>query len=61
MDGTVYMIQALEAQLGKEGYTVTDAMLRERGNDLKKFNREQQAVIAEEFRGGRQSSQRTTR
>jgi hypothetical protein len=49
VDGPVYMIQAIEAQLGKEGYTVTDAMLRDRGNDLKKFNREQQAVIAEEF------------
>jgi hypothetical protein len=49
VDGPVYMIQAIEAQLGKEGYNVTDAMLRERKNDLKKFNREQQAVIAEEF------------
>jgi hypothetical protein len=49
VDGPVYMIQAIEAQLGKEGYTVTNAMLRDRGNDLKKFNREQQAVIAEEF------------
>jgi methyl-accepting chemotaxis protein len=49
VDGPIYMIQALEAQLGKEGYTVTNAMLRDRGNDLKRFNREQQAVIAEEF------------
>ncbi|MBN1203534.1 MAG: hypothetical protein JXB05_01240 [Myxococcaceae bacterium] len=49
VDGPVYMIQAIEAQLGKEGYTVTNAMLRDRGNDLKKFNREQQAVIAEEY------------
>jgi hypothetical protein len=49
VDGPVYMIQAIEAQLGKEGYTVTNAMLRDRGNELKKFNREQQAVIAEEF------------
>lgn len=48
-DGPVYMIQALEAQLGSEGYNVTDDMLRKRGNDLKKFNREQQAVIAEEY------------
>ena len=40
-DGPIYMIQAIEAQLGKEGYSVTDAMLRDRGNDLKKFNREQ--------------------
>jgi len=47
--GPVYMVQAIEAQLGSEGYTVTNAMLRDRGNDLKKFNREQQAVIAEEF------------
>jgi hypothetical protein len=49
VNGPIYMIQAIEAQLGKEGYTVTNAMLRDRGNDLKKFNREQQAVIAEEF------------
>ncbi|MDY7233291.1 hypothetical protein [Hyalangium rubrum] len=47
--GPVYMVQAIEGQLSSEGYTVTDDMLRERGNDLKKFNREQQAVIAEEF------------
>jgi methyl-accepting chemotaxis protein len=47
--GPVYMIQAIEAQLGSEGYSVTDAMLQDRGNELKKFNREQQAVIAEEF------------
>jgi hypothetical protein len=47
--GPVYMVQAIEAQLGSEGYTVTNDMLRNRGNDLKKFNREQQAVIAEEF------------
>jgi hypothetical protein len=47
--GPVYMVQAIEAQLGSEGYTVTHDMLRARGNDLKKFNREQQAVIAEEF------------
>ncbi len=47
--GPVYMVQAIEAQAGSEGYTVTNAMLRARGNDLKKFNREQQAVIAEEF------------
>jgi hypothetical protein len=47
--GPVYMVQALEAQSGSEGYTVTNDMLRDRGNDLKKFNREQQAVIAEEF------------
>jgi hypothetical protein len=49
VDGPVYMIQAIEAQLGSEGYNVTDAMLRDRGNELKKFNREQQAVIAEEY------------
>jgi len=49
VDGPVYMIQAIEAQLGSEGYNVTNAMLRERGNQLAKFNREQQAVIAEEF------------
>jgi hypothetical protein len=48
-EGPVYMVQAIEAQLGSEGYTVTNAMLRDRGNDLKKFNKEQQAVIAEEF------------
>ncbi|WP_224249680.1 hypothetical protein [Hyalangium gracile] len=47
--GPVYMIQAIEAQLGSEGYSVTDDMLRARGNDLKRFNREQQAVIAEEY------------
>ena len=49
VDGPVYMIQAIEGQLSKEGYNVTNAMLRERGNKLANFNREQQAVIAEEY------------
>ena len=47
--GPVYMVQAIEAQAGSEGYTVTNDMLRDRDNELKKFNRDQQAVIAEEF------------
>ncbi|KFA87975.1 hypothetical protein [Archangium violaceum] len=47
--GPVYMIEALHAQTLGEGYTVTNAMLRARGNKLSRFNREQQAVIVEEF------------
>jgi hypothetical protein len=47
--GPVYMIEALHAQTLGEGYTVTNDMLRTRENKLSRFNREQQAVIVEEF------------
>ncbi|WP_143177239.1 hypothetical protein [Cystobacter ferrugineus] len=47
--GPVYMLEALHAQLRGEGYKVTNDMLRERGNELSRFNREQQAVIVEEY------------
>lgn len=47
--GPVYMVEALHAQMVGEGYNVTDQMLRDRGNKLSNFNREQQAVIAEEY------------
>lgn len=47
--GPVYMIEALHAQTLGEGYTVTNDMLRARGNKLSRFNREQQAVIVEEY------------
>lgn len=49
VNGPIYMIQAIEGQLSNEGYNVTNDMLRDRGNNLDKFNREQQAVISEEF------------
>ncbi|QRN97904.1 hypothetical protein JRI60_02130 [Archangium violaceum] len=47
--GPVYMLEALHAQLRGEGYEVTNDMLRARGNQLSRFNREQQAVIVEEY------------
>jgi uncharacterized protein with HEPN domain len=49
--GPVYMLEAIHAQMkeGKDAYKVTDEMLREGGNKLSSFNREQQAVIAEEY------------
>lgn len=49
--GPVYMLQALHAQMkeGDDAYKVTNEMLRDNGNRLEKFNREQQAVIAEEY------------
>jgi hypothetical protein len=47
--GPVYMLQALHAQTLGEGYTVSNDMLRARGNQLSNFNREQQAVIVEEY------------
>lgn len=49
--GPVYMVEALHAQAkyGRNAYRVTNQMLRDNKNELAKFNREQQAVIAEEF------------
>jgi hypothetical protein len=49
--GPVYMLQAIHAQIkkGDDAYKVTNDMLRDNGNRLEKFNREQQAVIAEEY------------
>ncbi len=47
--GPVYMLEAIHAQALGEGYTVTNDMLRDRGHLLSNFNREQQAVIVEEY------------
>jgi hypothetical protein len=47
--GPVYMLEAIHAQTLGEGYTVTNDILRARGNQLSNFNREQQAVIVEEY------------
>jgi hypothetical protein len=49
--GPIYMLQALHAQMkhGDAAYNVTNDMLRANAGRLEKFNREQQAVIAEEY------------
>jgi len=62
-EGPLYMTRALEAQIGagvkslfhhghyddSKAYEVTEAELRANGNDLSKFNPEEQAIIAEYY------------
>jgi len=49
--GPIYMLEALHAQFkdGADAYKVTNPMLTANNGNLGKFNREQQAVIAEEY------------
>ncbi len=47
--GPVYMVEALHSQVFGRGYDVTDADLAAANGDLRKLEREQQAVVVERY------------
>lgn len=51
--GPVYMVEAIESQIAGKGYQVTDADLARANGDLNKLEREQQAVVVENYWWGR--------
>ncbi len=51
--GPVYMVEAICSQLAGRGYNVTDADLARANGDFNKLEREQQAVVVENYWWGR--------
>jgi hypothetical protein len=51
--GPVYMVEALHSQFFGRGYEVTDKDLRKAAGDIRKLEREQQAVVVERYWRGR--------
>lgn len=51
--GPVYMVEALCSQIAGRGYNVTDADLARANGDFNKLEREQQAVVVENYWWGR--------